>query len=84
MATPPVTIYSLSTCGWSTKAKAFFRQRNVNAFVFDYDKVGPELQHKIDEEMRQHQATGFPFVKIGRHVVKGFDPAAFSRLLGQQ
>ena len=84
MATPPVTIYSLSTCGCSAKAKAFFRQRDVNPFVFDYDKVGPELQHKIDEEMHAHGATGFPFVKIGSHVVKGYDPATFDRLLGRR
>lgn len=31
--TPPVTIYSLTTCGWSKKAKEFFKQRGVDAFV---------------------------------------------------
>ncbi len=84
MATPPVTIYALSTCSWSAKAKAFFKQHKVDAFVFDYDHVSPELQRKISDEMHQHGATGFPFVKIGRGIVKGYDPAAYSRLLGQR
>jgi glutaredoxin len=84
MAAPPVTIYSLTTCSWSAKAKAFFKQQKVNAFVFDYDQVSPELQRKISEEMRRHGADGFPFVKIGRGIVKGYDPAAYNRLLGKR
>ena len=60
MATPPVTIYALSTCSWSAKAKAFFKQHKVDAFVFDYDHVSPELQRKISDEMHQHGATGSP------------------------
>jgi glutaredoxin len=78
---PPVTIYSLTTCGWSKKAKAYFKQRRVEAYVIEYDMAGPELQKKISAEMRLYGADGFPFVKIGRHVVKGYDPASFERLL---
>jgi glutaredoxin len=78
---PPVTIYSLTTCGWSKKAKAYFKQRRVEAYVIEYDMAGPELQKKISAEMRRYGADGFPFVKIGRHVVKGYDPASFERLL---
>jgi glutaredoxin len=78
---PPVTIYSLTTCGWSKKTKAFFKQHRVDAFVIEYDMAGPDLQRKISEEMRRNGADGFPFVKIGRHVVKGYDPGTFERLL---
>jgi glutaredoxin len=78
---PPVTIYSLTTCGWSKKAKAYFKQRRVEAYVIEYDMAGPELQKKISAEMRRYGADGFPFVKIGRNVVKGYDPASFERLL---
>ena len=78
---PPVTIYSLTTCGWSKKAKTYFKQHRVEAYVIEYDMAGPDLQRKISEEMRRHGADGFPFVKIGRHVVKGYDPASFERLL---
>jgi len=81
MATPPVTIYALSTCSWSARAKSFFEQRHVDAFVFDYDQVGPDLKRKIAEEMRRNGADGFPMVKIGRHVVKGYDPDVYASLL---
>jgi glutaredoxin len=79
--TPPVTIYSLTTCGWSRKTKEYFKQRGIQAFVIEYDTAGPELQRKIAAEMRKEGADGFPFVRIGGKVVKGYDPAAFDRLL---
>jgi glutaredoxin len=83
MAQPPVTIYALSTCSWSAKAKAFFKERHIDAYVFDYDQVSPALQRKIAAEMKQHGADGFPFVKIGGHVVKGYNPAAFTQYLNK-
>jgi glutaredoxin len=81
MSTPPVTIYSLTTCGWSTKTKKFFKDRGVDAFVFEYDRQPREVRRKIDEEMKRYGASGFPFVKIGAQVVKGYAPEAFERLL---
>ena len=81
MTAPPVTIYSLSTCGWSRKAKAYFKQRGVDFHAIEYDMAGPDLQHKISAEMRQNGADGFPYVKIGGHTVKGYDPARYEQLL---
>ena len=78
---PPVTIYSLTTCGWSRKAKDFFLQRGIDAFVIEYDTAGPDLQRKIGAEMQEHGAEGFPYVKIGAQVVKGYDAESFARLL---
>jgi len=81
MRSPPVTIYSLSTCGWSRKAKAYFKERGVDFHAIEYDMVGPELQQKISAEMRRNGAEGFPFVKIGGHTVKGYDAARYEQLL---
>jgi glutaredoxin len=78
---PIVTIYSLTTCGWCTKAKGFFRERGINPFVIEYDMAGPELQAKISAELREHGAQGFPFVKIGAHVVPGYAPEDYEKLL---
>ena len=78
---PPVTIYSLTTCGWSKKAKTYFKQHRVEAYIIEYDMAGPELQQKISAEMRQNGAEGFPYVKIGGHIVKGYDPARYEQLL---
>jgi len=78
---PPVTVYSLTTCGWSRRAKDHFKQRGIKAFVIEYDTAGPDLQRRISAEMEAAGADGFPFVRIGGSVVKGFDPAAYDRLL---
>ena len=81
MTAPPVTIYSLSTCGWSRKARAYFKKRGVDFYAIEYDMAGPDLQQKISAEMRQNGADGFPFVKIGGHIVKGYDAARYEHLL---
>ncbi|MCX6373258.1 MAG: glutaredoxin family protein [Actinobacteria bacterium] len=81
MTAPPVTIYSLSTCGWSRKAKAYFTERGVDFYAIEYDMAGPDLQQKISAEMRRSGADGFPFVKIGGHAVKGYDAARYEELL---
>jgi glutaredoxin len=81
MTSPPVTIYSLTTCGWSRKAKAYFQERGVDFHAIEYDMAGPELQQKISAEMRQNGADGFPYVKIGGHIVKGYDPALYEQWL---
>jgi glutaredoxin len=78
---PPVMVYSLTTCGWSRRAKDYFTQRGIKASVIEYDTAGPELQRRISAEMKAAGADGFPFVRIGGRVVKGFDPAAYDRLL---
>jgi glutaredoxin len=81
MAVPTVIIYSLTTCGWSAKAKAFFRERGVSPYVIEYDMAGADLQRKIAAEMRQHGAQGFPFVIIDGHVVAGYSPQDYERWL---
>jgi glutaredoxin len=78
---PIVTIYSLTTCGWCAKAKGYFRERGINPFVIEYDMAGPELQAKISAELSEHGAHGFPFVKIGAHVVPGYAPEDYEKLL---
>ena len=79
--TPTVVIYSLTTCGWCAKAKAFFRARGIDPLVVEYDMAAPDLQAKLAAEMQQHGADGFPFVKIGRNVVRGFSPSEYERYL---
>jgi glutaredoxin len=78
---PTVVIYSLTTCQWCARAKAFFRARDIAPLVVEYDMAGPELQAKLAAELRAHGATGFPFVKIGGRVVPGYDPDEYERLL---
>ena len=80
-ATPSVVIYSLTTCQWCARAAAFFRARGIAPLIVEYDMAGRELQGKVAAELRTHGASGFPFVKIDGHVVLGYDPAEYERLL---
>ena len=81
MATPPVLIVSLTTCGYCAQAKAFFRQRGVTPTVVEFDTASNELKRKIAADMRANGVRGFPFVMIGGRAVEGYDPEAFDRLL---
>jgi len=80
-ATPSVVIYSLTTCQWCARAKAFFKARGITPLVVEYDMAGPDLQAKLAAELQAHGASGFPFVKIGARVVPGYDPDEYERLL---
>lgn len=81
MATPPVLIVALTTCGHCAEAEAFFRQRGIVPTVIEFDKVGVELKRRIAADMRAHSVDGFPFVMIGGVAVNGYAPATFERLL---
>jgi glutaredoxin len=81
VATAPVLIVSLTTCGYCAQAKAFFKQRGVTPTVIEFDTVNNELKRKIAADMRKHNIQGFPFVMIGGKAVAGYDPQAFERLL---
>jgi glutaredoxin len=74
-------MYSLSTCPWCSKAKRYFEEQGV-AFEFtDYDRADGETQQRIDRDMREIEAGGFPVVKIGRNVVTGYQPDKYKELL---
>ncbi|MFQ5574493.1 MAG: glutaredoxin family protein [Terriglobia bacterium] len=81
----PVTMYTLSTCPWCFKAKKFFSEKKVEFDFTDYDTVGPEEQKRIVAEMKElGGSTAFPFVRIGDHVVVGYDPERYAELLGRE
>jgi glutaredoxin len=81
MVEPTVIIYSLATCTWCAKAKAFFRDRGISPYVIEFDMAGLDLKRKMAAEMRQTGANGFPFVRIGRDAVSGYDPQRYEELL---
>jgi glutaredoxin len=81
VATPPVLIVSLTTCGYCAEAKAFFAKRGITPAVIEFDRVGPDLRRKIAADMRKHGVKGFPFVMIGGRAVRGFYPERFDQLL---
>jgi len=80
--TKSVELYTLSTCPWSRKAKAFLDDKAVVYSYIDHDLADGVTQARIQEEMLARQAGAFPFVKIGDDFIVGYNPEAYARLLG--
>ena len=76
-----VTMYSLSACPWCVKAKRYFDERGVPYVYTDYDLADDQTQQRINKDMRDLEAGGFPVVKIGRDVVVGYKPEEYGELL---
>ena len=81
-STTVVSLYTLSTCPWCRKAKAFFTEHGVEFDFVDYDQADEADQERIQDEMAQHNAGAFPYAKIGAEVVVGFNPDRYRELLG--
>ena len=80
--TKTVSLYTLSTCPWCKKSKAFLDDRRVKYTYIDYDLAEEDVQDRIQQEMLAHQAAAFPFAKIGEDFIVGYNPEAYARLLG--
>ena len=75
-------MYTLSTCPWCMKTKKFFKDNNIEFNSIDYDLANEKEQDKIRDEMSKFGSVAFPFVKIGKEVVIGYDPDKYSKLCG--
>ncbi len=80
--TKSVELYTLSTCPWSRKALAFLDGKAVDYSYIDYDLADEVVQGRIQKEMLARHAGAFPFAKIGDDFIVGYNPEAYTRLLG--
>ena len=76
-----VSMYTLSTCPWCRKAKQYFTERQIPFEYVDYDTADAATQRHILQELDAAGASGFPFVKIGTHIVEGYRPDRYDELL---
>ena len=79
--TKTVSLYTLSTCPWCRKAKAYLDDQQVKSSYIDYDLAEGDVQDRIQEEMLAHNAAAFPFARIGEDFIVGYNPEAYARLL---
>ena len=78
-----VELYTLSTCPWCKKAKAWLDDKHIDYDYIDYDLVDEGMQAHIQEEMTARGAGSFPFAKFGdTDFIVGYNPDAYTRLLG--
>jgi len=74
-------VFSEARVPWCRKAKRYFEEQGVAYDYTDYDLADSETQQRIDRDMREIEAGGFPVVKIGRDVVTGYKPDRYKELL---
>ena len=77
-----VELYTMSTCPWCKKAKAFLDDRKVVYTYVDFDLADEVMQTRIQDEMLARNASAFPFAKFGEgDFIVGYNPEAYARLL---
>lgn len=72
-----VTVYTLSSCNWCTKLKAFLNTHNVE---FEEKHVAHDLP-LIQEVYRATNQMGVPVTRIGDEWIVGYDEAKLKALL---
>ena len=77
-----VSMYTLSTCPWCRKTKKWFTDHNIPFEYTDYDLADEATQDRIMRELDAEGAKVFPFVRIDHHVVEGYRPDLYAKLLG--
>jgi glutaredoxin 3 len=72
-----VTLYSTPSCGFCTKAKAFFRERRI---PFTEYNVAAD-QRKADEMLRKSGQMGVPVIDVHGKIIVGFNQPEIERAL---
>jgi len=72
-----IALYSTPSCGFCTKAKAFFRERHI---PFTEYNVAAD-QRKAEEMVRKSGQMGVPVIDINGKIVVGFNQPEIERAL---
>ncbi|MBS1113531.1 MAG: NrdH-redoxin [Nitrospirae bacterium] len=81
--TPPVKIYTLSTCIHCKAAKKFLDNCGVKYEFKDVDMVSVEEQSELLEEVRRfNPGCTFPTIIIGNKIIIGFREEVVREALG--
>lgn len=70
-----IVIYTLSTCGWCKKAKAFLNELGVEYYYADVDLIGGSEKNEVLEAVKKHNPKcSFPTLVFNDNsCVVGFD-----------
>ena len=72
-----VTLYSTPSCGFCTKAKAFFRERHIP--FTEYNVTADP--RKAEEMLHKSHQMGVPVIDIHGKVIVGFNQPEIERAL---
>jgi len=72
-----VIVYSTPTCPYCVYAKNYFNQNNIAFKDIDVTKD----RSKVEEMVMKSGQMGVPVIDIDGHILVGFQPNEFDRLL---
>jgi glutaredoxin 3 len=72
-----IALYSTPSCGFCTKAKAFFHERHI---PFTEYNVAAD-QRKAEEMVRKSGQMGVPVIDINGKIIVGFNQPEIERAL---
>jgi glutaredoxin len=83
MSTPPVKIYSLSTCSHCKATKKYLGDCSIKYEFVDVDLLEGEERKAILEDVKKfNPRCSFPTIIIGETVIVGYKEAEIKEALG--
>lgn len=79
-----VSIFTLSTCGWCRKCKAYLKDRDIKYKYIDIDSIEFEEKSKILQYLRENykpDRIAYPFLVCDDKFVVGYDPNKYEELM---
>ena len=79
-----VSIFTLSTCMWCKKCKAYLKDRDIKYKYIDVDSITSEQKSKILEYLRENykpDRIAYPFLVCDDKFVVGYDPNKYEELI---
>ncbi len=79
-----IKLFTLSTCGWCRKTKAFLEENNIAYSYVDVDTLSQnEEEYITGEQLRYNPEGSFPTVVVDDdQVICGYDLPALQALIG--
>lgn len=82
--TQNVSIFTLSTCMWCKKCKAYLSDREVKYKYIDVDKLTAKEKSEILDYLRENykpDRIAYPFLVCDGKFVVGYDPNKYEELI---
>jgi glutaredoxin len=79
-----VSIYTLSTCMWCKKCKAYLKDRDIKYKYIDLDNLSPKQKSEILEYLREKykpDRIAYPFLVCDDKFVVGYDPNKYEEIM---
>jgi glutaredoxin len=79
-----VSIFTLSTCMWCKKCKAYLNDRNIKYKYIDVDKLTTKEKSEILDYLRENykpDRIAYPFLVCDGKFVVGYDPNKYEELM---